>query len=92
MWGQPPQKPSPNMPSTHSNIAGKIFRKVTGVGCLLLALLMAFAGMFAAFGGPDGKFGSRESIHWAIGYAAGFLVFAAASWWLLRSRPERERH
>ncbi len=69
-------------------MAGKVLRTVAGVGCLLLALLLAFAGVFAALGGPDGKLGSSESIQWAVGYATGFLVSATASWWLLRSRRD----
>ncbi len=74
------------MPSTHPSTAGRILRIATGVGCLLLAFLMAFAGVFAALGGPDGKFGSSESLRWAAGYAVVFLVSVAAGWRLLRRR------
>ena len=76
----------PKMSSDHRSLAVVVLRRVAGGGCLLLALLLAFAGVFAAIGGPDGKLGSAESIRWAAGYAVGFLLSAAASWWLLRRR------
>ena len=60
-----------------------------GGSCLLLALFLAFAGMFAAFGGPDGKLGSRESLQWTAGYAAGFLLSILAGWRLLNPRTKK---
>jgi hypothetical protein len=69
-------------------MVGKVLRIVLAVACVLIALLCAFSGLFAAIGGPDGKFGSSESIHWAAGYFIGSLLCAAAAFHLLKKRKK----
>lgn len=76
------------MLSPRFKTVGKVFRIVLAVACVLMAPFFAFAGLFAAIGGPDGKFGSRESLQWAAAYLIGFLLCVAAAILLLKKRKK----
>lgn len=77
------------MNASASNII-RIGRFLLGIGLALFAVVCALGCLFAALGGPDGDFGSRDSIQWAIGYAGAVLFSVVLSCLLLRKGKAKQ--
>ena len=79
------------MKTSVANLIIRIGCPLLGVGFGLFSALCALAALFDAIGGPDGKFGSRESIEWAVGFALASVISAILSWWFFRKTIDQTR-
>ena len=62
-------------------------RRALGFAAALFAFVCALSGVFAAFGGAEGKVGSHESIEWTVGWLTMMGVSSFVAYRLIKNNP-----